>query len=119
MLLSHVDVRVRNRAAAAEFYDGFLPLLGAVKEVGATFTTWQIPETDDWFGITEDPAMTPNPIRIAFLAPSRGTVDAIATYLPAIGAREIEMPHEAYGPDYYACFFSDPDGNRLEICHIG
>jgi catechol 2,3-dioxygenase-like lactoylglutathione lyase family enzyme len=119
MLLSHVDLRVRDRAKAEEFYDALLSPLGAVKEAGATFTSWQIGEEADWFGITEDPAMKPNVHRVAFSAPSRGTVDAIATYLPAIGAQAIEMPHEAYGPEYYACFFNDPDGNRLEICCMG
>ena len=123
MLLSHVDLRVSDRVKAAEFYDAFLNLLGAVMDVGATFTTWEIRPIDappewqatNWFGITEDANMTPSENRIAFLAPSRGTVDAIATYLPVIGAQAIEMPHEAYGPRYYACFFEDLDGNKLEI----
>lgn len=123
MLLSHVDLRVRDRAAATEFYDAFLTLLGATKDVGETFTTWQIPPSDasaewsadEWFGITEDPQMVPGPARIAFTAPSRGTIDAIVTYLPAIGARDIEMADGLYGSEYYACFFSDPDGNKLEI----
>jgi len=127
MLLSHVDLRVRDRTKAAEFYDALLSVLGAVKEVGETFTTWSIVPPDapddfeatEWFGITEDPLMNSGPGRVAFDAPSRGTVDAIATILPAIGARNIEMPGEGYGPSYYACFFDDPDGNRLEICHIG
>jgi catechol 2,3-dioxygenase-like lactoylglutathione lyase family enzyme len=120
MLLSHVDLRVRDRAKAESFYDALLSPLGAVIERGATFTTWQI-GTDsaaDWLGITEDAAMTPGAQRIAFAAPSRGTVDAIATFLHAIGARAIELPDEAYGPNYYACFFEDPDGNKLEVCHI-
>jgi catechol 2,3-dioxygenase-like lactoylglutathione lyase family enzyme len=127
LLVSHIDLRVRNREKAAEFYDAFLNLLGATMDVGPTFTTWQIPPRDappdweatNWFGITEDPTMTPNPNRIAFLAPTRGTVDAIATYLPVIGAQAIEMPHEAYGPKYYACFFEDLDGNKLEIVALG
>ena len=127
MLISHIDLRVRDRAKAAEFYDAFLNLLGAVKSVGKEFTTWAIPpedapddwDSDHWFGITEDKTMTPGPLRVAFDAPSRGTVDAIATYLPAIGACNIEMADGMYGPDYYACFFEDPDGNRLEVCHIG
>ena len=127
-MISHVDLRVRNRAQATEFYDAILNLLGAVKRAGEEFTSWRIPPADEqpgweettvWFGITEDAAMAPGPTRIAFDAPSRGTVDAIAVYLPAIGARNIEQPHEAYGPDYYACFFDDPDGNKLEICHLG
>ncbi|GAC1659560.1 MAG: VOC family protein [Candidatus Elarobacter sp.] len=127
LILSHVDVRVRDRKKATEFYDAILNVLGAVKDEGKTFTTWQIPphdapddwEADAWFGLTEDPAMTPGLTRIAFDAPSRGTVDAIAVYLAAIGAQNIESPHEAYGPKYYACFFEDPDGNKLEVCHIG
>ncbi|MBV9439075.1 MAG: VOC family protein, partial [Candidatus Eremiobacteraeota bacterium] len=43
ILLSHVDVRVRDRARAETFYDALLSPLGAVKAGGATFTTWQIP----------------------------------------------------------------------------
>jgi catechol 2,3-dioxygenase-like lactoylglutathione lyase family enzyme len=127
MILSHVDLRVRDRVKATEFYDAFLNLLGAVKSEGKSFTTWEIPPPDagddwegnEWFGITEDPDMVPGAARIAFDAPSRGTVDAIVVYLPAIGARNIEMDDGLYGPKYYACFFEDPDGNKLEVCHIG
>ena len=127
MLLSHIDLRVRDRVKATEFYDAFLNLLGAVKDEGKTFTTWQIPppgapddwESTEWFGITEDPAMTPGQVRIAFDAPSRGTVDAIRVYLPAIGACNIEMDDGVYGDTYYAVFFDDLDGNHVEVCHIG
>ena len=127
LILSHVDLRVRDRAKAIEFYDAFLNLLGAVKDAGPNFMTWQIPPPDapddweapEWFGITEDAAMTPGSTRIAFDAPSRGTVDAIRVYLPAIGARNVEMTEGEYGPKYYAVFFEDPDGNKLEVCHIG
>ncbi len=127
MLLSHVDLRVRDRVKATEFYDALLNVLGAVREDGKTFTTWQIPppdapddwESTEWFGITEDPNMTPGLTRIAFDAPSRGTVDAIGVYLAAIGARNIERDDGVYGPKYYAVFFDDPDGNQLEVCHIG
>ena len=33
-------------------------------------------------------------------------------------ARNVEGPEEAYGPDYYAVFFEDPEGNKLEVCCI-
>ncbi len=127
LIISHVDLRVRDRVKAVEFYDAFLNLLGAVKHDGPTFTAWAIPPADapadwrpaEWFGLTQDPDMTPGPTRVAFDAPSRGTVDAIRVYLPAIGARNIEMTEGEYGPQYYAVFFEDPDGNKLEVCHIG
>lgn len=126
LILSHVDLRVRNRAMATEFYDALLSTLGAIKHTGEDFTSWRVPPRDapddwdgEWFGIIEDPQHVPNGTRIAFAAPTRGTIDAIATILPAIGALAIEGPSEAYGPDYYACFFEDPDGNKLEICCLG
>jgi len=127
LLISHVDLRVRDRAKATEFYDALLNLLGATKDEGKTFTTWQIPPPDapddweatEWFGITEDPGMAPNQNRVAFDAPSRGTVDAIATYLPAIGATNLEWTQGMYGPRYHAVFFDDLDGNKLEVCYIG
>jgi catechol 2,3-dioxygenase-like lactoylglutathione lyase family enzyme len=127
MLISHDDVRVRDRGKAEEFYDALLSVLGAVKEHGKTFTTWSIVPPDapddyeptEWFGITDDPHMTAGPARVAFDAPSRGTVDAIATILPAIGARNVERSEGVYGPTYYAVFFEDPDGNKLEMVHIG
>jgi len=126
-LISHVDLRVRDRAKAAEFYDALLSVLGGVRSVGETFTTWSIVPPDapdeyeatEWFGITEDARMTAGPGRVAFDAPSRGAVDAIATILPAIGARNVEWSEGMYGPEYYAVFFEDPDGNRLEIVHVG
>ncbi|MEA2786067.1 MAG: hypothetical protein QOF71_2171 [Candidatus Eremiobacteraeota bacterium] len=127
LILSHIDLRVRDRAKATEFYDALLNVLGATQETGKSFTTWQIPPPDEpddweateWFGITEDPAMVPGSTRIAFDAPSRGTVDAIRVFLPAIGAQNIEMTEGEYGPKYYAVFFEDPDGNKLEVCHLG
>ena len=127
MILSHVDLRVRDRTKAAEFYDALLSVLGGVQDAGASFTTWSIVPADapegyeasEWFGITEDPQMVPGSARVAFDAPSRGTVDAIATILPAIGATNIEWSEGVYGPGYYAVFFDDLDGNKLEVCHIG
>lgn len=125
LILSHVDLRVRDIGSAAAFYDAFLSVLGAVKASGERITTWQIPPReagpdwvpDEWFGIVEDRTHVPNATRIAFAAPSRGVVDAIATILPAIGARAIEMP-QTRGSRAYACFFEDPDGNRLEVAHV-
>ena len=114
--LSHVDVRVRDRAAATEFYDAVLGALGAVREVGERWTTWQL-APDQWFGITEDHNAAPGNTRIAFTAPSRGVVDTLVTLLPIMGALAVEPPDDEYGPNYYACFFTDPDGNRLEIVH--
>ena len=55
---------------------------------------------------------------IAFAAPSRDAVDERAEWLRSQGA-EIESGPEEYGysPGYYAVFFYDPDGIKIEIVH--
>ncbi|MDQ2992984.1 MAG: hypothetical protein M3R30_09235 [Candidatus Eremiobacteraeota bacterium] len=45
-------------------------------------------------------------------------VDRVAASLREIGAEKIGGPEKAYGPDYHAVFFADPDGGRLEVCHV-
>ena len=55
---------------------------------------------------------------LAFEAWSRSAVDERAEWLREQGA-EIESGPEEYGysPGYYAVFFFDPDGIKLEIVH--
>jgi glyoxylase I family protein len=56
---------------------------------------------------------------VAVAAPSRAVVDERYEWLVAAGA-EIETPPReyAYLPGYYAVFFHDPDGIKLEIVHV-
>ena len=56
---------------------------------------------------------------VAVAAPSRAVVDERYDWLVAAGA-EIETPPReyAYLPGYYAVFFYDPDGIKLEIVHV-
>ncbi|MEA2308336.1 MAG: glyoxylase family protein [Thermoleophilaceae bacterium] len=55
---------------------------------------------------------------LAFAAESRAQVDERARWLRAAGAT-IESGPEEYGytPGYYAVFFYDPDGIKLELVH--
>jgi catechol 2,3-dioxygenase-like lactoylglutathione lyase family enzyme len=45
-------------------------------------------------------------------------VDDFARIAKAAWARNLEGPElcAGYSPGYYAFFFEDPDGNKLEIC---
>lgn len=56
---------------------------------------------------------------LALEAPSRFAVDERAEWLRSEGA-EIESGPEEYSylPGYYAVFFYDPDGIKLEIVHV-
>ena len=55
---------------------------------------------------------------LAFDAPSRAAVDAVGAWLSEEGARIDGGPGErGYSPGYYAVFFFDPDGLKLEVVH--
>jgi predicted lactoylglutathione lyase len=45
-------------------------------------------------------------------------VDNITELVRQIGGQNIEGPEicTEYSPGYYAVFFEDPDGNKLEVC---
>lgn len=60
----------------------------------------------------------PNGTCIAFAATTAAEVDRLAALVRAAGAVDIEGPEIPYSSErYYAVFFRDASGNRLEICY--
>ena len=115
----HIDLRVRCLADCEAFYTALLPMLGFVERVPiAGWLQFEAAGSEPaaFFGITEDVEHQPNRNRVAFWADSKKQLDQIAARLPEIGAQTIEGP-EHIDPTYYAVYFDDPSGNRLEICH--
>lgn len=56
---------------------------------------------------------------IAFGAPSREAVDERFRWVEQRGVEIENAPKEYdYRPGYYACFFYDPDGIKLEVVHV-
>ncbi len=56
---------------------------------------------------------------LALEASSRGVVDERAEWLRSQGVEIESGPEEyAYMPGYYAVFFYDPDGIKLELVHV-
>jgi len=118
----HIDLRVKDMEVARKFYGKFLPELGFLHESpGDDFHTFYAGGGDgplEFFGFTEDKNHRPNGTRIAFWADTREEVDLIAKLVRDAGGKNLEGPEvcEDYSPGYYAFFFEDPDGNKLEIC---
>src|SRR5687768_9838695 len=85
----HIDLRVKNLAAATTFYEKLLPALGFTRN--ATVEGWLQFEAGDaditeFFGVTESPAHLPNEVRIAFWAESNQAVDRLAEVARAAGS---------------------------------
>ena len=117
----HIDLRVRSLADARSFYQVLLPALGFTRKLDIEdwlqFETEGTGRATEFFGVTESPQHVANESRIAFWADSNAEVDRLADLIVRAGARNVEGPDYHEGPGYYAVFFEDPCGNRLEICN--
>jgi catechol 2,3-dioxygenase-like lactoylglutathione lyase family enzyme len=116
----HVDLRVSALAVAFPFYDALLPALGFTNRYhGEEWKVWATAEplpSTAYFGIVESPAHVANENRIAFWVGEAAEVDRVAEVARRAGATELSGPKQMpYGPGYYAVFFADPSGNRLEV----
>jgi catechol-2,3-dioxygenase len=119
-LFDHVDLRVRSLVEARPFYEMLLPALGFTRDARIEgWLQYEVAGTDDaaqFVGVTKSPQHVANECRIAFRADSIREVDRLAAIAVTAGARNVEGP--AYeDAHYYAVFFEDPSGNRLEICY--
>jgi catechol 2,3-dioxygenase-like lactoylglutathione lyase family enzyme len=118
----HIDLRVKDMAVARKFYGKFLPQLGFVEErPGKRYHTFYSAGGDkpsEFFGFTQNKNHKPNGTRIAFWADTRKEVDRLAKLVRKAGGKTLEGPEicRSYPVGYYASFFEDPDGNKLEIC---
>jgi catechol 2,3-dioxygenase-like lactoylglutathione lyase family enzyme len=118
--VGHIDLRVGDLAEALRFYDRLLPALGFTETYHSE--TWKVWATTDpppataYVAITEEHGHVANANRIAFSVESSDEVDRVADVARQAGALEMSGPKPMpYGPGYYAAFFADPSGNRLEV----
>ena len=122
-LFDHIDLRVKNRKIAQRFYSKILPAIGfKIDKSGEEYGQFQpAGKPVPFFCFTEEPDHKPNGTRIAFWAENRAAVDKIAKVVRKAGGKNVEGPELCldYSPGYYAVFFEDPDGNKLEVCYRG
>ena len=118
----HVDQHVRSIDAVRPFYDALLRefgFRGARHGDAHVYIRVMDRTAHEAFALIEDPAQRPNRSCIAFRAESPEAVDRVAALLPDCGALAIEgpMPCPEYTQSYYAVFFTDPEGHRLEVAY--
>ncbi len=122
MLFDHVDLRVSDLARARPLYDALLGALGFANIVeDADSVCYYRAEGDrsaPFFGLVLDRGHRPNGSRLALMASSRAEVDRLAAIAEGHGAAAFEPAQlcEEYTPWYYATFFEDAEGNKLEVC---
>jgi catechol 2,3-dioxygenase-like lactoylglutathione lyase family enzyme len=119
----HIDLRVADLDADRPLYDALLPALGLTDIVESTgareyYEPAERGESRRFLGLNADPEHHANATRICFAAASASEVDRLAEIARTAGARGIEGPEIPYSSEkYYAVFFEDRSGNKLEIAY--
>lgn len=133
MAIDHLDLVVSTLERSLDFYRGLLGPLGYVRESeisgerGERVIYLNRVGGEDAVSLRErqsDAHAVPyeryaiGVHHIAFAVPSRAVVDERARWLIDQGTRIESGPREyQYTPGYYAVFFYDPDGIKLELLH--
>ena len=126
----HVDLVVSSIERSLAFYSALLGPLGfhRVSEVEGERgeTIWYLSGPGTSVGLREAQSESGEHDRyriglhhLAFEAVSRSDVDECAAWLRTHDVELESEPQEyTYSPGYYAVFFYDPDGLKLEIVHV-
>lgn len=119
--IDHISVRVADFARSKAFYGALFKFLG-FKVLGEYDDAigWTNGKTRYWIGAA-DAQGKKRKFRIgdvglhhyAFELRSRKDVDALQAFVKQLGAKIVDPAGEYYD-DYYAVFFLDPDGMKLE-----
>lgn len=121
--IDHISVRVSDYDKSKTFYAGLFAFLGfELSDDYGTTIGWTNGKTRFWIA----PAEGRKSYRIgdvglhhyAFELRNRKDVDALQAYLERQGVRIVD-PADEYYDDYYAVFFLDPDGLKLEGMKYG
>jgi catechol 2,3-dioxygenase-like lactoylglutathione lyase family enzyme len=130
MGIHHVDLVVTSIDRSLPFYRELLGPLGwhGISEVEGERgeTIWYLSGRDTSIGLRESVGVRDAVDRyrvglhhLAIEATSRAVVDERTAWLRSTGALLESEPQEyTYMPGYYAVFFYDPDGLKLEIVHV-
>jgi catechol 2,3-dioxygenase-like lactoylglutathione lyase family enzyme len=124
--VDHLVIRVSDFEKSEAFYGKLLGFLGfKPMEHYEDAAGWSNGKTRFWIG-EADAEGKKHKYRIgdigfhhyAFELGSRAEVDALGAFVNKLGAKIIDPPAEYYD-DYYAVFFLDPDGLKLEGMKYG
>jgi len=124
----HLDLTVSDLPRSIAFYDRVLVELGYARssEYAGDVPCWVIGEGTNVFSIGLHAARSDAAHdrysagfhHLALHAESRAAIDAFHAFLLREGIRVLDAPAEYdYTPGYYAVFFADPDGLKLELVH--
>jgi len=122
-MIGYVTLGTNDLPRAAAFYDALLAEVGAKR-------LWDLGRGIGW-GVAEDqpvlaimkpydgkPATVGNGVMVALVVDSREKVDRVYKKALELGGKD-EGPAGARGEGFYAGYFRDLDGNKLDVFYVG
>ncbi|MGI9025049.1 MAG: VOC family protein [Burkholderiaceae bacterium] len=118
-MIGYVTLGTRDMARAAPFYDALLDELGAKRAMdGEQFIMWAVSPRAPMVAICRprdgQEATVGNGTMVALVVDSKDKVDRIYRKAIELGAKD-EGPAGPRGDSFYAGYFRDLDGNKLNV----
>lgn len=122
-MIGYTTLGTNDLPRAAAFYDELFALIGIkrIMDFGRGYA-WGMGMDKPAFGVMTpfdgQPASVGNGVMIALAVDSKAKVDALHAKALALGGKDEGAPG-ARGEDFYAGYFRDLDGNKLNAFFLG
>ncbi len=122
-MIGYITLGTNDIARAAKFYDALLAELGAKRTMDmGQFIAWGAGPEQPMLSVTTPfdgkTATVGNGVMVALAVDSRAKVDAVYKKALVLGAKD-EGPAGPRGEGFYAGYFRDLDGNKLNVFFMG
>ena len=122
-MIGYTTLGTNDLARAARFYDALLAELGGKRAMEMEhFIAWAAAPGGGMVSVIKPfdgkPATVGNGVMVALAAKSKAQVDAIHRKALELGAKDEGAPGPR-GDGFYAAYFRDLDGNKLNAFFVG
>ena len=117
-MIGYVTLGTNDLNRAAKFYDALLSVIGAGRFMDSDrFIAWAVAPDKPALGVIlpydGKAATAGNGTMVALVVDSNAKVDAMHAKAMSLGARDEGAPGPRGDSGFYAAYFRDPDGNKL------
>jgi len=121
-MIGYVTLGTNDLARAAKFYDTLFAEIGGKRRMESDrFISWSAGEASPGFGVIKPfdgkPATPGNGAMVALAIDSQAKVKALYDKAMTLGAKDEGPPGLRWGT-FYAAYFRDLDGNKLNFFHF-
>jgi len=122
-MIGYVTLGTNDLARATSFYESLLGEIGAKRFMSSdTYVIWSCSPTTPGLGVItpydKNPATVGNGAMVALAMDSKDKVDRMHRKALELGAKDEGAPGDR-GGGFYAGYFRDPDGNKLNAFFMG